>query len=98
MPTILEPEPHHRLLHNKLKALSAPTYMTALSVIQGVALADLASIVVAHSQQFTVEQWLLGVLSFVMLIGIWDAYTTLGILWTWIPDFRDACIPSALGA
>ena len=98
MPTILEPEPHHRLLHNKLKALSAPTYMTALSVIQGVALADLASIVVAHSQQFTVEQWLLGVLSFVMLIGIWDAYTTLSILWNWIPDLRDAVIPFVFGA
>lgn len=93
-----DPEPHHRLLHNKLKGSSASNYLTALSVIQGVALADLGSIVVAHSQQFTFEQWLLGVLSFVMLITIWDAYTTLGALWSWIPDLRDAVIPFVFGA
>lgn len=41
MQSVLEPEPHHRMLHHKLKESFAPTYMTALSVIQGVALADL---------------------------------------------------------
>lgn len=91
------PEPHHRLLHNRLKGSSASTYLTALSVIQGVALADLASIALAHYQQFTLEQWLLGVLSFVMLINIWDAYTTLSTLWNWIPDLRDAVIPFVFG-
>lgn len=93
-----EPEPHHRLLHNRLKGSSASTYLTALSVIQGVALADLASIALAHYQQFTLGQWLLGVLSFVMLINIWDAYTTLSTLWNWIPDLRDAVIPFVFGA
>jgi hypothetical protein len=98
MQPIGEPEPHHRLLHHKLKGSSAPTYLTALSVIQGVALADLGSIAVAHSQQFTVEQWLLGVLSFGMLITIWDAYTTQSALWNWIPDLRDAVSPFVFGA
>lgn len=98
MHPLSEPEPYHRLLHNKLKGSSASTYLTALSVIQGVALADLASIALAHPQQFTVEQWLLGVFSFVMLINIWDAYTTLSTLWTWIPDLRDAVIPFVFGA
>ena len=98
MQPLSEPEPHHRLLHNKLKGSSASTYLTALSVIQGVALADLASIALAHYPQFTVGQWLLGVLSFVMLINIWDAYTTLSTLWNWIPDLRDAVIPFVFGA
>ena len=94
----LEPEPDHVLLRRKLKGSFAPTYLTALSVIQGVALADLGSVVLAGYRQFTIVHWLLAVLNFLMLIVIWNAYTVQSSIWDWIPDFRDAVIPFVFGA
>ena len=93
-----EPAAHHTLLHQKLKASFAPTYMTALSVIQGVALADLGAVVAANHAEFSLEQWLLAALSLATLILVWDAYTTLSTLWDWVQDLRDAAIPFVFGA
>ncbi len=42
MHSALEPQPHHRVLHHKMKDSFTPIYLTVLSVIQGVTLADLA--------------------------------------------------------
>ena len=98
MPSVLEPEPHHRVLHYRLKDSFAPTYLTVLSVIQGVALADLASVVVAGYQQFTIVQWLLVVFTFVVLIIIWNQYAMQSSAVYWVPDFRDAAFPFLFGA
>jgi hypothetical protein len=92
------PEPDHLLLHNKLKESFGPIYLTVLSVIQGVALADLASVVQASYQEFTFVHWLLTAIDFVMFIIIWNAYTIQSAIWTWIPDLRDAIIPFLFGA
>ena len=98
MHTALEPPPHHRVLHHKMKDSFTPIYLTVLSVIQGVALADLASVVGAGYKQFTLVQWLLVVSTFAMLIIIWDAYMQQSLLWEWVPNIRDAAIPFAIGA
>jgi hypothetical protein len=98
MQSIREPEPHHRILHHKLKESFAPIYMTALSVIQGVALADLASLAVSGYKQFTLVQWLLVVVSFGTLVTIWNQYINISMLWNWVPDLRDAFFPFAFGA
>jgi len=98
MNSIREPEPHHRVLHHKLKGAFAPTYLTLLSIVQAVALADLAGIVAAEHQQFTVVQWLLVLLTFCMLISIWNVYTIQVAIWDWIPDVRDAAMPFVVGA
>jgi hypothetical protein len=74
MHTALEPEPHHRVLHHKMRDSYTPNCLTALSVIQGVALADLAVVVGAGYEQFTLVQWLLVVLNFAILIIMWDSY------------------------
>lgn len=98
MQSVLEPQPHHRVIHHKLKDSLSPVYLTLLSVIQGVALADLALIVSAGYQQFTVVRWLLVLVSFGVLIGIWNHYMMNNKLWGWIPDLRDAVIPFMIGA
>jgi len=98
MHAALEPEPHHRVLHHKMRDSYTPNCLTVLSVIQGVALADLALVVEAGYKQFTLVQWLLVVLNFAILIIIWDSYMQQSILWEWVPDIRDAAIPFALGA
>jgi len=98
MQSVLEPEPHHQVLHHRLKDSFAPTYLTALSVIQGVALADLGSVVVAGYQQFTIVQWLLVVFTFMVLIIIWNQYAMQSSAVHWVPDFRDAAFPFMFGA
>jgi hypothetical protein len=98
MHTALEPQPHHRMLHHKMKDSFTPSCLTVLSVIQGVAVADLASVVAAGYQQFTLVQWLQVVLTFAILIIMWDAYMQQSALWEWIPDIRDAAIPFTFGA
>ena len=92
MHAALEPEPHHRVLHHKMRDSYTPNCLTALSVIQGVALADLAVVVGAEYKQFTLVQWLLVVLNFAILITMWDSYMQQSILWEWVPDIRDAAI------
>jgi hypothetical protein len=98
MHSALEPQPHHHVLHHKMKDSFTPSCLTVLSVIQGVALADLASVVVAGYKQFTLVQWLLVVLAFAILIIMWDAYMQQSTVWEWVPDIRDAAIPFVFGA
>jgi len=85
-------------MQKQLKDSFGNIYLTALSVIQGVALADLVSVVSAEYKQFTVTHWLLVVLTFGLLIAVWNLYTTHSTLWQWIPDLRDAFIPFVFGA
>ena len=98
MQSILESQPHYRVIHHKLKDSLSPVYLTLLSVIQGVALADLALVVAANYQQFTLIHWLLVLFNFGVLIGIWNHYMMNNKLWDWIPDLRDAYIPFVVGA
>lgn len=97
MPSVPEPEQHHLLVQQKLKDSFTPSYLTALSVIQGVALADLALVVAGNYQQFTLNQWLLVLLAFGTVIFYWNQYTMHTTLWEWIPDLRDAAIPFVTG-
>lgn len=98
MHSAAEPELRYKVLQHRLKESFAPTYLTSLSVIQGVALADLASVVADGSKQFTILHWLLVVVVFGLLIAIWNLYTIHSMIWDWVPDLRDATIPFVLGA
>ena len=97
MQSVLEPQPHYLMIHHKLKDSLSSVYLTLLSVIQGVALADLALVVGASYPQFTFMHWLLVLFNFGVLIGIWNHYMMYNKLWDWIPDLRDACIPFVVG-
>ena len=92
-----EAEPHHRVLHHRLNDAFTPTYLTILSIIQAVALADLSTVVVAEYRQFTVVHWFLALLTFGVLIIVWNVYTIQGTVWRWIPDVRDAAMPFMVG-
>jgi hypothetical protein len=98
MNATFEPEPNHRELHHRLNDAFTPTYLTILSIIQAVALTDLATVVAAEYRQFTVVHWLLALLTFGVLIIVWNVYTIQGTIWRWIPDVRDAAMPFVGGA
>lgn len=93
-----EPELHHLMLQKKLKDSLASNYLTVLSIIQGVALADLSMVVATGYLHFTVMHRLLVLLTFGVIILVWNQYSMLSTLWLWIPDFRDAAIPFVIGA
>lgn len=98
MSSVRESEAGHRDLYHDMKKSSRSHYTTALSVIQGVALADLASVVAAGYKQFTVAHWLLVVLCFCTLIIIWNQYMVQCTIWLWVPDIRDSVLPFVFGA
>src|SRR5436305_12795114 len=86
MQSVLEPQPHYLMIHHKLKDSLSPVYLTLLSVIQGVALTDLALVVGAGYPQFTVVRWLLVLVSLWMVITVWHTFTIHITLWSLIPD------------
>jgi len=91
-------ESPRREVHRRLKASYGPTYLTILSVIQAVAMGDLAHVVAGGYQRFTTVQWVLTLNTFGALIIIWNAYSVQSTLWGWIPDVRDSAAPFGVGA
>src|SRR6266536_893010 len=73
MQSVLEPQPHYLVIHHKLKDSLSPIYLTLLSVIQGVVLADLSLVVAANYQQFTLMHWLLVLIYVMRAFRSWSA-------------------------
>ncbi|MGZ3584237.1 MAG: hypothetical protein ACXVCT_15945 [Ktedonobacterales bacterium] len=88
----------HRPLLSQLKGSFTSIYLTVLSIIQAVALGELARVVADDYPRFTLVQWALVLLTFLILIIIWNHVTTDAMTWVWIPDLRDSVIPFLLGA
>lgn len=85
-------------LLSQLKGSFTSIYLTILSIVQAVALGELARAVADDYHQFTPVQWALVLLTFLILIIIWNHVTTDAMTWVWIPDWRDSVIPFLLGA
>lgn len=91
-------EPKHPELYHRLKNSFGPTYLTVLSVIQGVALSNLAAVVTDRYAHFTLVNWLLVLMTFCVLVVTSYVYTLQSVMWDWIPDLRDWAIPFVVGA
>jgi hypothetical protein len=93
-----EVESRQQTVYRRLKSSYGPTYLTILSVIQAVAMGDLAQVVAGSYHHFTPVQWVLTFNTFGVLIIIWNAYSVQSTLWGWIPDVRDSAVPFVVGA
>jgi hypothetical protein len=91
------PDEHGPLL-SRIKGSFTTIYLTILGLIQAVALAEVARVVADGYPDFTPVQWALVLLTFLILIIIWNHVTTDAMTWVWIPDLRDSVIPFLLGA
>ena len=98
MRPLYESAANHRVVHGRMKDSFTSMYQTLLSIIQGVALADLATSVAARYQQLTLLHWLMILTTFVILIVVFQVYWIQSTVWGWIPDIRDAAIPFVFGA
>jgi hypothetical protein len=106
--TFLAPVPGHealgagassqRAVYQRLKGSYSPTYLTILSVVQAVAMGDLAQVVAANYEDFTIVQWALTVNTFGVLVITWNVFSVQSALWGWIPDLRDSAVPFIVGA
>ena len=89
---------HYQVVHGRMKDSFSSIYQTILSIIQGVALADLAAFVAAKYPQFSIVHWLMVLTTFFMIIVVYSVYSIQSTVWDWIPDIRDASIPFVFGA
>ena len=76
-----EPIQHHKVVHGRMKDFFVSMYQTILSIIQGVALADLAALVAAKYPHFTVVHWLMVLTTFFMLIVVYSVYSIQAAVW-----------------
>jgi hypothetical protein len=93
-----KPIKHHKVVHGRMKNSFTSMYQTILSIIQGVALADLATFVAAKYSQFTIVHWLMVLTTFCLFIVVFNVYSIQSAVWDWIPDIRDESIPFVFGA
>jgi hypothetical protein len=69
-------QPDHLILRAQLQGSFATTYLTMLSIIQGVALADLAGVVSGNYHHFTIVHWLLVATELGIIGEIWTHFMT----------------------
>jgi hypothetical protein len=81
----------------RAKASFTATSLTILSIIQGVALASLGSVVAGHVRELTPTQWLMAGVTFFLLIMVWNHMAVDAIAFVWIPDFLDSALPFLIG-
>jgi hypothetical protein len=96
-----EPRPHMALAA-KMQAAGASIYLTMLSIIQGVVLADLAGVVAGNYPHFTAVQWILVVTQFCIIAETWTQFMTdfmtNATAKGWIPGYADSVFFFGLGA
>lgn len=87
-----------RDLLRRLKESATTTSLTLMSIVQGVALADLAGVVAAGYTHFSATQWLLVLPTFLLLIAAWNQVTMDTLAWVQVPDVLYAIVPFIVGA
>jgi len=86
-----------RDLLRRLKESATTTTLTLMSIVQGVALADLAGVVAAGYTHFSATQWLLVFPTFLLLVAAWNQVTIDTLAWVQVPDMVYAIIPFIVG-
>lgn len=85
-------------LLNYAKGSHTSTYLTLISIVQGVAFSFLSFFVSTHYNDFNFVGWLLSLITLIVIVMTWNEYVMAVISFLWIPDFLDALIPFILGA
>jgi hypothetical protein len=98
----MPPDPEHEedrlALLERLKQASTTSSLTLLSVVQGVALADLAGVVAGQYQQFHLLQWLLLGGNFLFILAAWNQILMDTVTWVNLPSVTRSFVPFVLGA
>ncbi len=90
-------EPEHLTLLHQLRGSSTSVYMTLLSIVQGVTLSDLATVVGNSYTHFTLVHWLLVLATLILIVAVWHQILIDSISLDWVPDIGDAAVPFVIG-
>jgi hypothetical protein len=93
-----ERETAQRDLTQRLKGSAGSMTLTLMSIIQGVALADLAAVVASGYAQFTPTQWLMVLGSGLAIIEAWNQVAMDALTWALMPDMGRSLVPFGVGA
>jgi len=91
----MDMKPAPEIVSQRLKSQFAPAYLTLTSIIQGVALAVLASRVDATYAQFDATDWLLTIATFLAFVTLWHEYLMQALAFVWLPTLLDSLVPFA---
>jgi hypothetical protein len=98
----MSPDPLHETdrlaVLQRLKDAASNSSLTLLSVVQGVALADLANVVATQYLHFQPIQWILLIATFVGLIVAWNQIVMDTVTWVNLPSMTRSFIPFFIGA
>ncbi len=87
-----------RDLLRRLKESFTTMSLTLMSIVQGVALADLAGVVANGYSHFAATQWLLVLPTFLILIVAWNQVVMDTLAWVQLPDMFYSIVPFIVGA
>jgi hypothetical protein len=82
----------HVALHRMMAQNFTGVYLTMLSIIQGVALTDLATVAFANRAHFTAVNWIEVATMLWSLIYVWNHFMGDALMTRWIPDLEDAAL------
>ncbi len=91
----MDMKPAPERVSQRLKDQFAPAYLTLTSIIQGVALAFLATRVEATYVQFDATDWLMTIATFVLFLVVWQEYVMQVLAFVWVPTLLDVLVPFA---
>src|SRR5262245_8394027 len=86
-----------KLLLN-ISTLFSPTYLTIVSIIQGVELSYLAQVVDSQFGRFDTAHWIAVCATFFLVVAIWQEYMMNTMIFMWIPTLVDSLFVFGLGA
>ena len=84
--------PDHRALLRVITENFSGVYLTMLSIIQGVALTDLASIFFSERTHMSAVQWIEVATMLWTLVYVWNHFMADALMAYWIPDIEDAAL------
>ena len=91
----MDMKPGPEIVSQRLKGQLAPAYLTLTSIIQGVALAFLATRVEATYARFDAADWLLTTATFLGFLTLWNEYLMQILMFVWMPTLVDSLVPFA---
>jgi hypothetical protein len=92
----MDPLPMSEIVARRIKGAFGSTYLTLMSIMQGVALAALATRVAETSGRFDAGDWLVTLDTFLVLVVVWNEYLVAALAFAWIPTFLDSLLPFGL--
>jgi hypothetical protein len=84
------------VIRHRLIASFGVAYLTLTGVTQSVVTAVLATRVEANFEDFGIQNWLMTVSTFLLIVLVWNEYLIASIAYFWTPTVADALIPFTL--